>query len=141
MVSKTPPQPLKTTGMGSVVEPDVLTRDAARMNRKITKADIQGLYNYAVNIRKEPINSFVVIVDNRGNFKLRKAGQKIPSNEKLVGDLGGLYGKYVKPPRTIDPAADNFAKKVKQKTAQELQTQEVKENINKFPVERKTFFK
>lgn len=130
--------------LGTVVAPAVLTKgEKPKVAKgKLTKDTVQGLYNYAMNILKEPINSFVVTIDDLGNYRLRKATrQKLPANEKLVGDLGGLYYKYVKPPKTTDPAVDSFIEKQKQKTLKDLQVQKVKENIQKTPVERKTFFK
>jgi hypothetical protein len=131
-------QPLKTSGLGSVVEPDVLTRNAAVLSRKATKADIEGLWRKAKDVYKKSPNNFIVIMNPKGDFDLRLAGTKdrLKRNEKYVGDLTGLYYKFNKPP-TTDPSADRFIEKVKQ----ELQTQQVKENIKKIPTVRKTFFK
>jgi hypothetical protein len=141
MVTATPPQSLKTTGLGSVVEPDVLTRDATRKSRKVTKADIQNLYDIARRVYKKSPNDFVVVTNDRGEFILHdaKTVHKLKP-EQIVGDLTALYGKYVKPPRTIDPEVDRFIEKGKKDTLQRLNVSE-KENMKKFPIERKTFFK
>ncbi len=131
--------------LGTVVAPAIMTKGEEEpiiAKGRLTKDIVRGLYNYAMNIRKEKVNSFIVTIDNLGNYRLRKATRKsLPKNEKLVGDLGALYYKYVKPPKTTDPAADRFIEKEKQKTLKDLQVQKVKENIKNSPVERKTFFK
>lgn len=135
-------QPLKTTGLGSVVEPDVLTRNAAVLSRKATKSDIEGLWRKAKDVYKKAPNNFIVIINPKGDFDLRLAGTKdrLKRNEKYIGDLVALYGKYVKPPATTDPEVDRFIEKGKKDTLQRLNVSE-KENMKKIPVEKKTFFK
>ncbi len=131
--------------LGSIVAPAIMSKDGKEpiiAKGRLTKEILVGLHNYAVNIRKEKLNSFIITLDNLGNYRLRKATRKsLPRNERLIGGLDTLYYKRVKPPQTNDPEADKFIEKQKQKTLKDLQVQKVKENIKNSPIERKTFFK
>lgn len=134
--------------LGTIVAPAIMGKDEKGEEEpiiakgRLTKDIVKGLHNYAMNIRKERVNSFIVTIDNLGNYRLRKATRKsLPSNEKLVGNLDALYYKHVKPPKTTDPAVKSFVEKEKQKTINDLKVQDVKENIEDSPVDRKTFFK
>lgn len=68
--AKTQP-PLQTKGLGSIVEPDIITRDAAVMSRKASKVDVEGLAWKARNVYKKKLDDFIVVMTPKGDFDLR----------------------------------------------------------------------
>lgn len=79
--------------------------------RDITKSDVEKIYNYVKRVYKKSPNMYVVIVDDDGEFKVRRVDRKykIPE-DRIVGDLTTLYSSMVEPDKPIQAQEKNFFK-------------------------------
>jgi len=129
-------------------------RKGNKNRKKITANDVIKLRDLASKFHKKRLDKYVVVIDDKNNFKLITAddveNKNIPE-PAIVGSLPYLYDSIVKAKAPVD---DKFFNDVKNKTQAELQQkkqkemdkgfqtiQEIQKNLPEIPFERKTFFK
>ena len=157
MISISQPQVMQTKGIDSLAEPDVIAQKVDKSafapqakrfkdfynvqakNKRITKDTLQSLYDMIKRVRHKSPNNYLVVIDKSGNFRTINVTQKdkIPQ-DIIVGNLMSLYAKMVQPPVAQSTEMKNFVEKTKNEL---IKNTGAKENIEKNPIERKTFFK
>lgn len=119
--------------------------NANKNNRRISKGDVQNLYDVAKKVMKKSPNNYFVVINDKNEFSIKDIRQKnkYPPNS-IVGDLSFLYDMYVRKTTPVstdtkffDQSKNNALKNATKKSNIPL----FKENIEKFPIQRKTFFK
>lgn len=156
-ISISQPKMVQTKGMDSLNEPDIVAHkvdksvfepqaekfkdfyNVTKKNKKITKDNVRGLYDMIRIQKKKSPNNYLVAIDKNGDFQAVLVSQKdkIPQ-DVIVGNLMTLYDSMVRPPVSQDAEMKKFVEKTKNALTKNTT---VKENIEKIPVERKTFFK
>jgi hypothetical protein len=156
-ISISQPKMVQTKGMDSLNKPDVVAHkvdksvfepqaakfkdfyNVTKKNKNITKDNVRGLYDMIRIQKKKSPNNYLVAIDKNGDFQAIPVSQKdkIPQ-DVIVGNLMTLYDSMVRPPVAQDAEMKKFVEKTKSALAKNAT---VKENIEKIPIERKTFFK
>lgn len=116
--------------------------------RDATARDIEKLYNVAKKVMKKSPDMYIVVINNRGEFRLmnKKQEEKLPP-EAVVGKLTNLYDKLVRPTKPAAPEREKFFKDIKnselskRKKEETDKTKTFEENIIKNPLEKRTFFR
>jgi hypothetical protein len=121
--------------------------------RKLTKADVIGLYDIATRVMKKSINRFFVSIDDQNYYYLQDKNIKtrFPQNA-IVGDLDVLYDQFVrKQPQQAQQLSqtdtymkqelDKLAKSTAANNAKTPEEQKMMKENEKFPVDKRTFFK
>lgn len=113
--------------------------DVTKRGKNITKDNLQGLYDMIRLQKKKSPNNYLVVLDKYGNFRTIHISQKDKLPQKaIIGNLMTLYDKMIRPPASSDTEMKKFVDRTKQNISKNVP---VKENIEKFPIVRKTFFK
>lgn len=128
--------------------------------RQINKNDVETLNRLVTKFHKRSKENFIVVIDDKNNFRLvtqnqinrarKKEGIDVPYIA-IVGKLSQLYDKFVKEKfvtidnRWFDEQKQKMERDIAYKEAEKerkmKQKQQIKEELPSIPFERKTFFK
>jgi hypothetical protein len=93
---------VEVDGIGSVEKPSVVKYGGGR-RRKVTKRDIEDLYDVVRKIKKKSTGDYVVYRDEQGNFKVTPASNEDKIDKKdFIGNLKDLYINMVLPSKPVD---------------------------------------
>jgi hypothetical protein len=111
-------------------------------SKNISPQDVTKLSNIASNVLKKGKGSFLVAIDDKGNYQLITPKDKdkygIP-DIAIVGGLANLYDTLVK---SNAPSDKRFFDTIKNKTLSQVGSkQEIAEELPSIPYNKKTFFK
>lgn len=117
-------------------------RNGNKNTKTITSDDVNKLSNIASNVLKKGKGSFLVVIDDKGNYQLITPKQRDVNNipdTAIVGGLANLYDRVVK---GNAPSDKKFFDDIKNKTMKQVTNkQEISEELPHIPFEKKTFFK